>query len=318
MTPRQPDASPAVATRPARPIAVRTHVHDAGLDVLLADPGLSSTAKAIAVALARHWAWGNKDHCWPSDASIAAAVGKSIGHARRCLRELESCGYVRRERSDQVANGRILRLLWRCTAAAAAGARQDLAPARVELERPRAPKEVVIVNREIEPKSDPDPRQRPAPSAIPTPTPAAPRPTPAAIAAGTALSAEEAARLEALSPATRERVLAWVASGDRVLLAEARKLLTPPRPRPTPPATLPELLSRVTEDPAFVPMAAHALADEFGDQKSVAGFKARLEEAWRGERPAEALVDAFRQASGPKARNPGAVFMHALRRPGPG
>src|SRR4051794_26426392 len=85
-------------------LTTRKSAGDPGLDRLLADPGLGSTAKTVAVALARHWAW-SKDHCWPSDRTIASRVGRSVGHVQRCLRQLEAAGWVERERTDDVPNG---------------------------------------------------------------------------------------------------------------------------------------------------------------------------------------------------------------------
>lgn len=110
--------------------------------------------------------------------------------------------------------------------------------------------------------------------------------------------------------------MTWLMTGDSILIAEARRLLVPPREKIPAPATLPDLLARIQEDPAFVPLAAQALSLEFRDAKSFSGFKVRLEEAWRGEISVEALTSAYRQAASGKARNPGAVFMHALKHPG--
>src|SRR5207248_1528149 len=87
--------------------------NDPGLDDILADTGLSSTAKAIVVAIVRNWAWV-KDHCWPSDETLARKVGKSVGHVQRCLRELERAGWIAREKTDAVPNGRRIWLTWRC------------------------------------------------------------------------------------------------------------------------------------------------------------------------------------------------------------
>ena len=87
--------TPAAAPRTARRAAALPN--DPGLDDILADPNLSSTAKAIITVMIRNWAWV-KDHCWPSDATLAARVGKSVGHVQRCLRELELAGRIRRER----------------------------------------------------------------------------------------------------------------------------------------------------------------------------------------------------------------------------
>ena len=55
------------------------------------------------------------------------------------------------------------------------------------------------------------------------------------------------------------------------------------------------------------------LAKTLDDHKSYSGFKVRCEEAWRGELPVGRLVSAYEQATGPKARNGGALFMYALR-----
>ena len=109
---------------------------DPGLDRLLADPGLTSTAKAVAVALVRNWAW-RRDHCWPSDKTIAAAVGRSVGHVQRCLRALEHAGWVGREHTAEVPNGRVLRLLWRRDDAAEDGAAAAGAPRPVTACPPR-------------------------------------------------------------------------------------------------------------------------------------------------------------------------------------
>ena len=73
--------------------------NDPGLDALLADPALGSTAKTIAIALVKHWAW-YKDHCWPGDETIAKKIGKSPGHVQRCLRQLELAGWIRREHTS--------------------------------------------------------------------------------------------------------------------------------------------------------------------------------------------------------------------------
>ena len=102
--------------------------------------------------------------------------------------------------------------------------------------------------------------------------------------------AEQQARLAELPPLARDQVLLWLAMGDPILLVEARKMLAPPRPRPSPPRTLPEALERIREDPSFPPLAADWLATAFDDRKSWNGFKARCEEAWRGELPVSRLV----------------------------
>jgi hypothetical protein len=141
----------------------------------------------------------------------------------------------------------------------------------------------------------------------------APAPSPATAGLALALTAEQQARLEALPSATRDLVLTWLLTGDPILVAEARTKLAPPRPRPEAPRTLPEVLGRIREDPSFPSLAADWLASALQDRKSYSGFKARCEEAWRGELEPRRLVAAYEQATGPKAKNPGALFMFALR-----
>jgi hypothetical protein len=76
---------------------------------------------------------------------------------------------------------------------------------------------------------------------------------------------------------------------------------------------LPELLGRIREDPSYPALAACELARALGDAKSYSGYLSRCRAAWRGEIPAARLVEAYEQATGPKARNPGAIFMVAVR-----
>src|SRR5512135_3810981 len=121
---------------------------DPGLDRLLADPDLGSTAKTIAIALVKHWAWF-KDSCWPSDRTIAAKVGKSQGHVQRCLRQLEDAGWIQRQRTDEVPTGRLIWLTWRCPATSQS-AQGGTAPAREGLSAPARDKQVVVVKGEVE------------------------------------------------------------------------------------------------------------------------------------------------------------------------
>ena len=140
-------------------------------------------------------------------------------------------------------------------------------------------------------------------SAIPTPWPAQALP----------LTPEQQARLAALPAASRDQVLIWLATGDPILVAEARSKLAPPRPQPEAPKTLPELLGRIRENPSYPALAASGLAAALQDQKSYSGYLRRCEEAWRGELNPDQLLSAYEQAMGPKARNRGAIFMVAVR-----
>jgi hypothetical protein len=91
------------------------------------------------------------------------------------------------------------------------------------------------------------------------------------------------------------------------------KKLALPRPRPEAPRTLPEVLGRIREDPSYPARAADWLCTALNDRKSYSGFKSRCEAAWRGELNPDQLVSAYQQAIGPRAKNPGAIFMVAVR-----
>ena len=127
------------------------------------------------------------------------------------------------------------------------------------------------------------------------------------------MTPEQQARLAALPAASRDQVLLWLATGDPILVAEARSKLAPLRPQPEAPKTLPELLGRIREDPSYPALAASGLAAALQDQKSYSGYLRRCEEAWRGELNPDRLLSAYEQAMGPKARNRGAIFMVAVR-----
>lgn len=314
---------PKPTTQPAALQPPPHRFRDAALDRLLESPGLSGTAKLIATALARRWAWRGKDHCWPSDASIAAAVAKSVGHARRCLAELEAAGWVRRERSASNRTGRLIRLLWRSGEAAAESepVRSGALPGRSPARTPPCPvaraESPVVVKPATEPESSTvSERPRPAtPKAVDIPDPAS-RPagrTAPAPRIGVRCRRSSTVSITGLLEADRALAQSWLASGDPILAAEARRRLAPPPARPALPATLPELLARIRDDPSYPAQAAQALAIELGDARSYAGYLARATEAWRGERQPGELVEALQQASGPRARRRGAVFMHAMK-----
>src|SRR3954451_21091902 len=78
------------------------------------DPTIPPLDKAILLVLAGH-AWAGKDTCWPSNATIAAKVGRSPGHIKRRLAGLQGRGLIAREPSGENRTGRVFRLLWRAT-----------------------------------------------------------------------------------------------------------------------------------------------------------------------------------------------------------
>jgi hypothetical protein len=148
------------------------------------------------------------------------------------------------------------------------------------------------------------------------PPKAAQGPVPGPAKAGPAppLTPEQQTLLSNLPEAVQQQIYLWLMSGDVILMREAQRRLTPPRPRPEVPKTLLELLSRIRESPDYPARAADWLCAVLQDRKSYSGYKARCEEAWRGELPVDRLLSAYEQATGPKARNRGAIFMHAALR----
>ena len=154
-------ASPAATSRTARRLAALPN--DPGLDDILADPNLTSTAKALITVMVRNWAWF-KDDCWPSDATLAARLGMSVGHVQRCLRELERAGRIFRERTAAVPNGRRIWLL--CAAPAAAPCAPD--PRGAPPPPRRRGERIVIVNEGSEPEIPPASRPRLEADPIPT------------------------------------------------------------------------------------------------------------------------------------------------------
>jgi hypothetical protein len=94
---------------------------DPALDDLLADTQLGRLSKQLIVVLIRNWAWF-KDHCWPSNATIAAKLGIHPKSVPRALRELEAAGWADRLPTDDpgVYSGRYIRLLWRGEGSASA------------------------------------------------------------------------------------------------------------------------------------------------------------------------------------------------------
>jgi hypothetical protein len=117
-----------------------------------------------------------------------------------------------------------------------------------------------------------------------------------------------------MDPGVRDQILTWLMLGDPILMREARAKLAPPRPKPAAPRTLPEAIERIREDPSHPGLVAAWLARDLGDTKSYNGFLARCREAWQGLISVPVLQDAYRQATGPKVRNRGAVFQHVALR----
>ena len=159
--------------------------------------------------------------------------------------------------------------------------------------------------------------QKPSPKTMTaTPPSATPAISPDHGALPVVLTAPEQARLRELPEPAREQVLRWLATGDRICTEEARRLLGPPRPAEPPPWSLPtaELLLGLPGRPELVAAAAGRLAVELGDVRSFNYYRSVAELVCARRQPAEVLVSAWRQATGPKASRPGAVFATAWKR----
>jgi hypothetical protein len=132
------------------------------------------------------------------------------------------------------------------------------------------------------------------------------------------LTAAERERFEALPAKVRAKHLQmFSAGGDEVIRRHVLATLQPPRPRsaiPTPEDDVATLLAAVAEgrSPNAALSLAGRLARELGDHKSFRYYLAKAEEAAVGKRPLESLADAYRQSRHPQAKNPAALFVHAL------
>jgi hypothetical protein len=312
---------PAAVTRTG-PWAAALPRKDEALDQLIADPRLSSTDKTILLALVRNWAWA-KDHCWPSDKTIAAKVGRSPGHIQRRLHHLERAGYIERQHTDEVPNGRRIWLLWRRQADA--GAHPVTAVAREVPPAPARTEEVVSSKSGIETEGK---------SARPTMTTnddsAGPQDEP-----GTARTVgmggrpatvppfrdlpQTSLRTDRLKLLGREE-LASVATrtGDPILVGELLRVSAPPPPpEPSPwgrPAS--ELVAKLPGRHDLVIPAARALCAAVGDAKGATfrACQAMARAVASREVSAEVLSDCVGQATGPRARHAGKVLVASWRR----
>ena len=89
---------------PLRPYAKLPH-H------LAADPRLLPIDVRLLLALV--FFARDKDHCWPSDATLGSRIGRARATVQRRLRHLEGLALIAREKTDANPTGRLLRLRWR-------------------------------------------------------------------------------------------------------------------------------------------------------------------------------------------------------------
>jgi hypothetical protein len=311
-------------TRRAFPAAPRTPgpwaaalPRDEGLDRLIADPQLGSTAKAVAIALVKHWAW-RRDHCWPADTTIAARVGRSPGHIQRCLRELEQTGWIRRERTSDNRTGRRIVLLWRREPGS--GAQPDPAPAREVAPAPARDKEIVSSKPVTEPQSKAGSTTMTMGTQHQKPVGGAPSPSPSRPVAEAARSAGQSKSLMSRARWLGRQDLASLVAetSDPILAAELLRLSAPrPAAEASPwgqPAAA--LVPRLPGRHDLVLPTARALCVAVRDEKAATlrACTAMARAVAGREVPAEVLGDCLKQALGPMAREAGKVLVASWKR----
>lgn len=213
-------------------------------------------------------------------------------------------------------------------------------------QRPEPNPEAVEPSRhEIQPEPEPEPPQKEcviapiqarAEEAEPEPEPAPPLPqiteSPAPSPARPGLTASQRqfldwlpagalAMFNARSPEKQAAELAKHVKFFDPILAKDFARLCPAvveAPPPSTPETTAELIRLLPRGPApWVQLLTESLVRDFGgqkDRKLWSGFQAVSQAVWRGTFPAEAVADAYRQATGPKAKNGGAVFNTVIQR----
>jgi hypothetical protein len=98
------ECKPSVSTATSRePFAALPHA-------IAGRPDITPTEKAVLLALL-FWSKA-KSTCWPSDASIGARIGRSVGTVQRALRRLEALGLIVRQKTADNPTGRLIVLVW--------------------------------------------------------------------------------------------------------------------------------------------------------------------------------------------------------------
>ncbi len=152
----------------------------------------------------------------------------------------------------------------------------------------------------------------PAPPTWPEASPPAGTPGPGADEARLAgvLDGAQRTRLRELPEPTRRRVVHWLGLGDPICLREAYRLLSPAPPCEPPSSSRPtrELLGALPGRHDLVAAATQRLAEELSDLGSWSYYRKVASSVASRERPAEALIACWSQATGGRARRPGALF----------
>jgi hypothetical protein len=132
------------------------------------------------------------------------------------------------------------------------------------------------------------------------------------------LTPEQRARWERMGSGRKALVVELLASRDKLMAEEALRRLSPAPPPPKPIETVPDAVEATAAgNPKAMMALTEMLCRRFDDRKSWHYFKQVSEQLFQNPgKPqlAADVLDAFRQASGPKARNGGAVFVTVLQR----
>jgi hypothetical protein len=75
------------------------------------DPTITPAEKILLLVIAGH-AWGDRDEAWPSNKTLAAAVGRHPDQIRKVIRRLEAKGLIARRSGDN-RTGRTFFLPWK-------------------------------------------------------------------------------------------------------------------------------------------------------------------------------------------------------------
>jgi DNA-binding MarR family transcriptional regulator len=292
---------------------------------LLADPDLTPSEKLLLLALALDDWKPVSERFHPSNAGLARSIGLRPRAVQKILASLEAKGRIRIEPGANPTH----RVIHRVEAATdrAEAAHSSAPPPRPPVRPPHAPQcaptRAPQCAHSIPLPSDPTPDLSQEPGRGSAPNGNGQTPTPGQATFLASLTAARREKFFSLGEGMRRQILAPHAQAFRpeLLTVQGPELDRPSaKPRPDLPETLAGLLAALPGSPADWPgKAAGALAEDFGsakDRRLWPEFRKIAHAVSAGSFPAEALVDAYRQAKAPAVEVPGAVFNLAIKRHG--
>lgn len=280
---------------------------------LIGDSGLTPSERLLLLALALDDWKPDSERFHPSNATLARAVGLKPRQIQKLLASLQAKGRIAIEPHGNPTH-RCIRRVEPKAEPAPSSAPPPCHPVRT----PRALPDVQSRPLPLDPPLDPirKPESIQANGNGQTPTPGQ-----SAFLAS--LTPDRRAKFFELSEGKRSQILAPHANAFRPeLMAIQGPELDRSRSKPTEPIpqTVTALLAGLPGSPPdWATRAAGALSEDFGSKVDRAMWPEfqKIADAVRvGTFPAEALADAYRQATAPKIEKPGAVFNIAVRRHG--